>query len=99
MKKKVVFVTHKMVMGGIEKALLATLEALPPDKFDTTVIVMDPGGELINKIPSYVKIKYLFTDKKRIYGKLWGYVSEGRLNNAFKAGFFTLLLKIGVRSI
>lgn len=97
--KKIVFVTQKLVIGGIEKALLATLEALPPNKFDTTVIVMEPGGDLINKVPSYVKVKHLFTNEKRIYGRLWDYVVKGRLNNAFKTGLYTFLLKKGASSI
>lgn len=99
MKTKIVFVTQKMVMGGIEKALLAMLESLPPNVFDTTVIVMEPGGDLINDIPSHVKINYLFTNETRIYDRLWDYVAKGKLSNAFKIVFYTLLLKKRVRSI
>lgn len=40
MKKKIAIVTRRMVMGGIEKALISMLEALPENDYDVTVLVM-----------------------------------------------------------
>ena len=44
--KKVVIVTRRMIMGGIEKALISMLESMPKDEYDVTVLVMANGGEL-----------------------------------------------------
>jgi len=98
-KTKIVFVTRKMVMGGIEKALIAMLENLPKELFDTTLVIMEPGGDLIEKIPKHVKIKYLFANELRLYKRVWRYINNGKLKAAFDTTFYTILLKYRVKSV
>lgn len=60
--KKIAIVTQKMVMGGIEKALIAMLEELSEYNLDITVFTIEDGGELEESIPKYIS-------KKRVYGE------------------------------
>ena len=60
MKKKIAIVTKKMILGGIEKALLSMLSEINKDKYDITLFLEEKGGELEESIPSWVKIEYIF---------------------------------------
>lgn len=48
-KKKVIFVTEKLIMGGVEKSLLEWIKILAP-YMEITVAVMHLGGELETEI-------------------------------------------------
>lgn len=55
--KKICIVTNKLVIGGIEKALIEMIKLLPEDKFDISLLYMEDGGDFKEFIPSYVKIE------------------------------------------
>jgi hypothetical protein len=44
--KKVVIVTRRLIMGGIEKALLSMVKAIPKDEYEVDVLVMGMGENL-----------------------------------------------------
>src|SRR5699024_7459121 len=92
MKCKIVFVTRHMMMGGIEKALIAMLRQLPKEKFDITILTEFSGGELINEIPNHVKIRKIFDNEKRTVIRVWECLRKGKLIPAFQIIFYTLLL-------
>lgn len=98
MKKKIVFVTKRMIMGGIEKSLISLIENLPTNEFDVTILVMEPGGELLDQIPREVTVKHLFGSEKTALRRIWKYAKNGKYTLAFKTGFYTLLLKRGPKS-
>jgi glycosyltransferase involved in cell wall biosynthesis len=77
--KKIAIVTRRMVMGGIEKALISMVELMAPDKYDVTIFLMGDGGELIKDIPQHVKIKYLFGSEKSIVEKVLNKIKKGSL--------------------
>ncbi len=89
--KKVVFVTRKMIMGGIEKALIAMLELIPKNEYEITVLVMSDGGDLVNEIPSHVKIKCLYGNEKKTIEKILNSTRKGKLFDAIKIGWYTYL--------
>lgn len=91
--RKIVIVTRRMVMGGIEKALISMLENLPKGKFDVTVLVMGHGGELISEIPPHVKVKCLYGNEKTTIAKLINYIKKGKVFSALKVGIYTFLAK------
>ncbi|PHA03085.1 glycosyltransferase [Bacillus pseudomycoides] len=91
--KKIVFVTRRMIMGGIEKALISMLESISQDKYDVTVLVMGNGGELIDEIPNHIKVKCLYGNEKSITEKMWNYTKKGKFINAFRTGWYTILAK------
>jgi len=93
MKKKLVIVTRKMVMGGIEKALLSMLNSIPNEMYDITVLVMEMGGELQGEIAKHVKFKCLFGNERTTIEKIGKSVKKGRLVKAIKTGWYTLLSK------
>lgn len=59
MKKKVLFMIINMNVGGTEKALLNMIEALPKNKYDITILMLEKYGGLLNSIPDWVNIEYL----------------------------------------
>ncbi|HZH58303.1 MAG TPA: hypothetical protein VEY70_01730 [Metabacillus sp.] len=73
-------------MGGIEIALISMLESMSENKYDITLLVMGKGRELADKVPHHVRVK-------NISGKLWNYIKNGRVKDAFKTGLFTILAK------
>lgn len=98
MKTKIVFVTRRMIMGGIEKSLISLLENISKDIYDVTVLVMAPGGELLKQIPKEVKVKYLFGNEQTALERMWNYTKKGKFIRAFRIGYYTLLLKKGPKS-
>ncbi|WP_251549850.1 glycosyltransferase [Neobacillus muris] len=95
MKTKVVFVTNKMIMGGIEKALISMLEQIPKDRYDVSLFVVHPKGELIDKIPSHVHVKSIFDNRERIASMVWNYTKRGKFLSAFNVILSSVLLKWG----
>jgi|SRR5690625_4536005 len=98
LKTKIAFVTNQMVMGGIEKSLISLLKNIPTDRFDLTVFVMEPGGELLEQLPGEIKVKYIFGNEKTTIEKMWKYAKKGKFITSFKVGFYTFLLKRGPKS-
>jgi glycosyltransferase involved in cell wall biosynthesis len=93
MKKRIVIVTRKMIMGGIEKALISMLKSIPKEKYDITVMVMGMGGELIEDLPDHVKIESLYGYERTTVEKIKNNIKLGRFIQAFKIGWYTLLAK------
>ena len=65
MKKQIAFVTRKMQMGGVEKALISMVKQFDFDQWDVDIIVQSPGGELINDLPAEVSVIHLQTVSNR----------------------------------
>lgn len=54
--KRILFVIHRMGMGGAEKSLISLLECLPQDRWEIDLIVASPYGEHMSEIPAYVHL-------------------------------------------
>jgi len=68
MKKKVLFVLDRMVMGGVEVLLLDILNSLDTKKYSVTVMTLFDGGELKHELPKTVNHVFLFAKQyKGIY--------------------------------
>lgn len=61
-KKKILFITSKMVIGGVERALINLLACMDSDRYDLTLLLLEDGGEWECLIPSNVKISRLSMD-------------------------------------
>ena len=57
MKKSLIFVSHPMVCGGVERALLSVLSFLPEEKFDITLLLTERSGVLLDVVPPHVKVQ------------------------------------------
>lgn len=101
MKKKIVFMSINMNVGGTEKALLNMLSEIPKDKYDITLLLLEEYGGFLNHIPRGVRVKYL-EGYKKIKNKLnqppkitmLELVKKGQLINAIKFSFIYTLSKI-----
>lgn len=56
-RKSILFVMDTMVCGGIETSGLAFLSALPPERFDITLLLVQKTGVLLERIPAWVKVR------------------------------------------
>ena len=56
MKKRIIFVTNSMVLGGIEKSLLDLLYLLPPEQYEISLLLDQKRGEFLPYIPERVKV-------------------------------------------
>ncbi len=92
-KPKIVFVTRRMMMGGIEKALISMLEQVPKEKYDITVLLVHTGGELFGEIPDHVKVQYIFDNENRIIKTLWKCIIRGRFVTSFNVILNAVLLR------
>lgn len=72
-KPKVLFLLHAMNVGGVEKALLGLLSALPIDKLNIHVGLLRKEGELLNEIPKGVTVHEI-----NVY---WYFVGDGKDKN------------------
>ncbi len=55
-KKSVLFVSHTLVCGGVERTLLSVLSLIPKDKFDITLLLTEKTGVLLQEVPADVKV-------------------------------------------
>lgn len=92
--KKIVIVTRRMIMGGIEKSLISMVEALPKDQYDITVLTMGTGGTLIDQLPPYVKIECLYGNEKSTFEKVWKSFKSKNIKVGFRIAYYTLLTKL-----
>ncbi len=66
-KKKIIFLSYSLCIGGIEKALVELLNRLDYSKYDVTLLLEKKEGELLNKINNNVKIyNYNICNSKNI---------------------------------
>lgn len=93
-KKRVLFVTRRMIMGGIEKSLISLLEELPADKFEVTVLVMGKDGELEREFPNDVSLQCIFGEEKTSLEKVKNNVIKLQLIGATKVAVYSLLAKV-----
>lgn len=56
MKKKLLIVSHFMVLGGAERALLGLLESLDPGEWDIDLFLLRHEGELMDMIPGHIRL-------------------------------------------
>ncbi|WP_077214390.1 glycosyltransferase [Bacillus dakarensis] len=91
--KSIIIVTRRMIMGGIERALISMLEKIPKDQYNVTILVMGSGGELLDKIPSHVKVKCMYGNEKTTGKKIWNLIKRRKFIDAFKVGLYTSLAK------
>ena len=78
MKKKVIFVTEKLIMGGVEKSLLEWIKILAP-YMEITVAVMHRGGELESEIEKYASIRLLSDDQVHFRQIIARKLKEGKV--------------------
>ena len=58
-RKKLLIVMNTMVCGGIETSGLAFLNALTPDRFEVTLLLVERTGELLDQVPPWVAVREL----------------------------------------
>ncbi len=56
LKKKIIFMSYSLCIGGIEKALIELLNKLDYSKYDVTLLLEKKEGEFIDKINKNVRI-------------------------------------------
>lgn len=59
LKKKILFITSAMIVGGVERALISLLEAIDKGRYDVTLLITKKGGPLEVEIPSGVRVIHL----------------------------------------
>lgn len=71
-KKKIIFLSYSLCIGGIEKALVALLNRLDYSKYDVTLLLEKKEGEFLPKLNKNVKLyNYNICDSKNvIYRKI-----------------------------
>lgn len=71
-KKRVLFMTHSLPIGGIEAALLAMLRAIDSTRYEIDLLLVNSKGERMNEVPEFVTIREL-PEKEKIYFERIGY--------------------------
>ena len=65
MKKKLIFVTEALWIGGIETALINLLNKLDYDKYDVTLLVCCASLELLDRVNSNCRVRVV--DREKVY--------------------------------
>lgn len=95
--KKVIIMSEKMNMGGVEKALISMLESINYDNYDVTLLLTAIEGELIKKVPNQVKIITINEFKELRYKSVKKLVLDnvlkGKFMECFKIIYYILLYK------
>lgn len=79
--KKVLIVTDRLIMGGIEKILINILKNMDNERYNVTLYLPVPGGDLENELPKNVKVRYIYQKDPRgnKFGKLLYYFTQNML--------------------
>ena len=56
MKKKIIFITEALWIGGIESALTTLLRQLDEERFDVTLLVLRASLEMADRLPAHCKL-------------------------------------------
>ena len=77
-KKKIIFFSHSMMIGGIENALLNLLDNIDYNKYKVTLILENKEGELLNRINKNVNVKEykVSYSKNIIFRKIYNYTKR-----------------------
>lgn len=62
MSRKILVTSNSLGIGGIEKAMLALVNTLPPEEYDIDLLLMSPRGEYLKML--HPNIKLLSTPKQ-----------------------------------
>ena len=65
--KKIIFIMSRMSIGGAQKSLVNAVQQIDPKKFDITLYVRENKTQLIDEIPSYVRIVVNTDNNKKFY--------------------------------
>jgi len=82
--KKAVFVLPHMGLGGVERSFLGLLRYAPKQDWDITLLLLSPGGELLNEVPEWVHVRC---------------PSSGGAAERFRAGISGALKKLKTRRV
>ena len=89
MKKKLLFTSYSMGLGGIETALTNLLKRLDYKKYDVTLILQKKEGDFLSEIPKNVKVlEYKISESKfllfrKIYNRCKLISWQRKLKNKF----------------
>lgn len=94
---KIFFLIYSMNVGGVEKAMLGLLSALPLDHYEVHLGLLHKKGGFLNSIPPHVKIHEI-----NCYDKYWDLINDPPLlcikqmvsHGLYKDAFVHLLLYI-----
>ena len=59
MKKKILFTTYDLSIGGVESCLVNLVNNFDYSKYDVTILLQDKKGELLPNVNKEVHIKVL----------------------------------------
>lgn len=92
---KIAIVTHKMVMGGIEKSLIELCKKLLDNGCEVTLYLEELGGELYSEIPKCIKIYHIFEKCNSSREILTKKMREGNFSAIFGYLFANLYNRCG----
>lgn len=96
--KKIIIMSEKMNMGGVEKALVSMLEIINYEKYDITLLLTSIEGELIEKIPKQVKVitldEFKKLDYKSVKNRVLDNILKGKFIDSFNIIYNTILYKV-----
>ena len=73
-RRKIIFVMSSMDNGGAERALLNLLEELPRERYDVSLLLLNPSGLFMDQIPNYVHL----VDTPKIVADCFSSARQGR---------------------
>lgn len=73
MKKKIVFVTKALWIGGIETALVNLLKEFDYDKYDVTLLVLKAELDMLDQIPTKCRVMIVDREKTVTFQKRYRY--------------------------
>lgn len=91
MKKRIAFVTNPMSVGGVERALIAMLDAIDYKKYSVVLWLKEAGGAFEQQINPNVQIRYWNTGSSK--AALINQVRKGNLLYFIKSILYRLLLR------
>ena len=98
MKKSILIVTNKMVMGGIEKSLLSMINSIDNTQYDITVFLTEEGGELRGDLPKWVNVKVIPNLNASILSRVKNALQRMSILEAINILYYSILTKMTSKS-
>lgn len=81
-RPKILFISHGLRLGGVERSLVGLLHALPPDAADIDLLLLEHEGELLPQVPPHVTVLPACAD----YAALCGPIKRALASRHFLTG-------------
>ena len=88
MRKKIAIVFNRMIVGGVEKALLNFLRAIDTERYDVTLFTFNDKSPHYDELPADITVRFTACDHSK--AQFWNDIKHLRIKGIANGGFIPM---------